>query len=242
MVKLARHQGALLGLGVGLGVAYWFMRRQARAGNARGQQRGSPALPSGRFISVSGVRLHYIERGSGPTLVLLDGKGLSSTAVELRSLLSRASQQYRVIAFDRPGFGFSDRPPASHWSTVQQADLLHEALRALDCEHALVVGHGRGTLVALELAELVPDFVRALVLVAGRHYPGVDALARHEARVKVPVRIVAGTQEELSLSSDEAQAEAVLAAIEAMSTEVGVPPRLHDPAAEALAEASESGV
>lgn len=242
MVRLARLNGALLGFGVGLGVGIWSMQAKRRIGRARLVPRRPISSPSGKFVTVSGVRLHYIERGSGPALVLLDGKGLSSTQVELRSLLARASEQFRVIAFDRPGFGFSDRPPLSHWSTAQQADLLHDALRALDCEHAIVVGHGRGTLVAMELADLVPDFVRGLVLVAGHHYPGVDALARHEARVKVPARIVAGTQDDLSLNSDDTQAEAVLAAIEAMSTEVGVPPRLHDPAAEALARASESGV
>lgn len=242
MVRLAHANRALLGFGVGLGVGVLSSYLRRRPHSIISTADRPVGKPGGKFVTVAGVRLHYIERGTGPALVLLDGKGLSSTQVELGSLLARAAEDYRVIAFDRPGFGFSDRPPPTHWSTTQQADLLHDALRALDCEHAIIVGHGRGTLVAMELAELVPDFVRGLVLVAGKYYPSIHALARHETRLKVPVRIIAGTQDDLSLCSDEEQATAVLAAIEAMATEVGVPPVLHDPAAEALARASESGV
>ena len=70
--------------------------------------------PKGRFITVDGVRLHYIERGrpdAAQTVVLLHGNGSDGRGVrDQRPAPSWQRKRYRVIAFDRPGFGYSDRP------------------------------------------------------------------------------------------------------------------------------------
>ena len=69
--------------------------------------------PKGRFITVDGVRLHYTERGrpdAAQTVVLLHGNGTMAEEFEISGLADLAAQRYRVIAFDRPGFGHSDRP------------------------------------------------------------------------------------------------------------------------------------
>jgi hypothetical protein len=66
--------------------------------------------PIGRFIVVDGVRLHYVERGKGEPLVLLHGNGSMIQDFDSSGLLDAAAKTYRVIAFDRPGFGYSDRP------------------------------------------------------------------------------------------------------------------------------------
>ena len=75
---------------------------------AKKAERRNP--PTGRFITVDGVRLHYLERGTGSPLVLLHGNGSMIQDFESSGLIDLAAKTYRVIAFDRPGFGYSDRP------------------------------------------------------------------------------------------------------------------------------------
>lgn len=66
--------------------------------------------PSGRFLEVDGVRLHYAEFGNGPPLVLLHGNGSMIEDFTSSGLVDLAMQTHRVIVFDRPGFGHSTRP------------------------------------------------------------------------------------------------------------------------------------
>lgn len=66
--------------------------------------------PTGRFIDIDGVRLHYVERGAGDPIVLLHGNGSMVQDFECSGLIDLAAREYRVIAFDRPGFGHSERP------------------------------------------------------------------------------------------------------------------------------------
>lgn len=152
--------------GLGLLASWLYVRAKARRA-----ERDHP--PAGRFITVDGVKLHYLERGEGPTLVLLHGNGVDANDWEHSGLLDAAAEHYRVIAFDRPGFGYSERPRTTLWTPDRQARLLHHALQALKVQSAIVVGHSWGTLVALSLGLQAPDFVRGLVLVSGYYYPSV---------------------------------------------------------------------
>ena len=129
--------------------------------------------PTGQFVEVDGVRLHYVERGSGPTLVLFHGNGLTSQDFEASGLLDRAAEHYRVIAFDRPGFGHSERPRTTVWTPEAQARLFHQALDRIGASPAIILGHSWGTMVALSLALDYPRDVRGLVLLSGYYYPTV---------------------------------------------------------------------
>lgn len=132
---------------------------------ARKVERDHP--PAGRFVTVDGVRLHYLERGEGPPVVLLHGNVVTAEDFVLSGVLDRVARRHRVLAFDRPGFGFSDRPHGSMWAPAAQADLLQEAFARLGVGRAVVVGHSWGTLVALALALDHPDAVGGLVLLSG---------------------------------------------------------------------------
>jgi hypothetical protein len=81
---------------------------------AKKAERDNPA--AGRFLDVDGVRLHYLERGSGDPLVLLHGNGSMIEDFESSGLIDLAARSYRVIVFDRPGFGHSDRPRSVVWT------------------------------------------------------------------------------------------------------------------------------
>jgi pimeloyl-ACP methyl ester carboxylesterase len=152
--------------GIGLAASFFYVRAKTKQAEAENP-------PRGRFVEVDGVRLHYIERGEGPVLVLLHGNGVLANDFEHSGLLDRAAQHYRVIAFDRPGFGYSERPRSTVWTPQAQARLLHHALQELEVDSAIVLGHSWGTLVALSMALEVPDFVRGLVLLSGYYYPSL---------------------------------------------------------------------
>ena len=131
--------------------------------------------PIGRFITVDGVRLHYVERGTGSPLVLLHGNGSMIQDFESSGLVDLAAKTYRVIAFDRPGFGYSDRPRSIVWTPEAQADLINAALLQMGVSQPLVFGHSWGTLVAVALALKHPRNIRALILASGYYYPTVRA-------------------------------------------------------------------
>jgi alpha-beta hydrolase superfamily lysophospholipase len=124
--------------------------------------------PSGRFLEVNGVRLHYVERGSGEPLVLLHGNG---SMIEDFGLIDLASKNHRVIVFDRPGFGHSDRPRNVIWTPDAQAELIKGALERLGVAQAIVLGHSWGASVAVALGLKYPGFIRGLVLASGYYYP-----------------------------------------------------------------------
>jgi pimeloyl-ACP methyl ester carboxylesterase len=120
-----------------------------------------------RFVRIDGVRLHYLEAGSGPTIILLHGNVVSAEDFEVSGVLDLLADRYRVIAFDRPGFGYSDRPHGAMWSPAAQADLLRRAWTALGIDRPIVVGHSWGAMVALALAFNHPDMLccsRAIII------------------------------------------------------------------------------
>ncbi len=140
---------------------------------ARKAEREHP--PTGRFVTVDGVRLHYIEKGEGPPVVLLHGNVVTAEDFRTSGVLDLLARRHRVIAFDRPGFGYSDRPHGSAWSARAQANLLRDALDVLDINRPVVLGHSWGAAVALALALNHPDDVRGLVLLSGYYYPTLRA-------------------------------------------------------------------
>jgi pimeloyl-ACP methyl ester carboxylesterase len=141
------------------------------AARARRAEHDHP--PRGRFVEVDGVRLHYVERGSGAPVVLLHGNGSMTRDFEISQVIELAAERYRVIAFDRPGYGFSERPRDRLWTPSAQARLLMEAFRKLGVERPIVAGHSWGTLVAMALAVEHPTAVRGIVLLSGYYFPSL---------------------------------------------------------------------
>ena len=152
---------------------------------ARWAERRHP--PEGKFIEVDGTRLHYSDRGAGRPVVLLHGNAVTGADYNTSGVAERLVGRYRVVVFDRPGFGHSERPRGRKWTAGEQADLIHAALVQLGVGPALVVGHSWGTLVALALAERHTATVAGLVLVSGYYFPTprVDALLVAPAAVPV---------------------------------------------------------
>ena len=129
--------------------------------------------PIGRFLDVDGTRLHYLERGKGDPLILLHGNGSMIEDFESSGLIDMAAKKYRVIVFDRPGYGHSERPRGTIWTPEAQADLLRRALEQIGVSRATVLGHSWGASVAIALALKYPGVVSGLILASGYYYPSV---------------------------------------------------------------------
>jgi pimeloyl-ACP methyl ester carboxylesterase len=149
---------------VGLGIAALI-----NGALARGAERRNPAR--GAFIEVDGTRLHYIEKGTGSPVVLLHGNQAMADDFEVSGVFDLVAEKHRVIAFDRPGFGYSERPRETVWTPSAQADLIHKALVKLDVRTPVMVGHSWGTLVALAYAVEHPADIGALLLLSGYYFP-----------------------------------------------------------------------
>jgi pimeloyl-ACP methyl ester carboxylesterase len=154
---------ALVGTAAALGAAALYTAKMTRDA-----ERKHP--PIGRFLDVDGVRLHYIERGTGEPLVLIHGNGTLIQDFTVNGLVDRLSERYRIIVFDRPGYGYSDRPRGL-WTPRAHATLFEHALAQLGVEQAVVLGHSWGTMVAVSLALQAPTLVRSLVLLSGYYFP-----------------------------------------------------------------------
>jgi pimeloyl-ACP methyl ester carboxylesterase len=171
---LRKHPYAVAAAAAGgaLAVSALINRRLARSAERRNP-------PAGRFLNIDGVWLHYVERGAGEPLLLLHGNGSMIQDFESSGLIDLAAVTHRVIVFDRPGFGHSDRPRDVTWTPALQARLFKRALDRLGVRKTSVLGHSWGASVAIAMALDYPDLVRGLVLASGYYYPtlGADVVA-----------------------------------------------------------------
>jgi pimeloyl-ACP methyl ester carboxylesterase len=132
---------------------------------ARRAERRHPA--EGSFITVDGVKLHYSDRGHGSPVVLIHGNAVTGADWNLSGVADLLLRRHRVIIFDRPGYGYSERPRDRVWTAARQAELLYQALQQLGVRRPVVVGHSWGTMVALGLAIRHQAELAGLVLISG---------------------------------------------------------------------------
>lgn len=170
---------ALLGSAAALGASALYA-----ASRTREAERRTP--PIGAFITVDGVRLHYVERGRGEALVLIHGNGTMIQDFLSSGIVDDLAERFRVIVLDRPGYGYSDRPRGV-WTPRAHATLYQKALRQLGVTQAVVLGHSWGALVAVALALQAPHLVRSLVLASGYYYPTLRADAALASPSAIPI-------------------------------------------------------
>lgn len=145
----------------GVGVAAVGALALFAAWNRRRVERLVP--PDGGFVEVDGVRLHCLDRGTGPAIVMIHGLGGQMRNFS-HGLLDRLAADHRVILIDRPGSGYSQAIGAN--AVRAQAAVIAKLLDRLDVERPLIVGHSLGGAVALALALDHPALVGGLALIA----------------------------------------------------------------------------
>ena len=126
---------------------------------------------SGQFVTINGSKVHYTINGSGPDLILIHG-ALGNLRDMTFDLAGKLTGRYRVIAFDRPGFGYSDPLPNGEVSLKAQSKILQLAAKQIGATDPIVLGHSYGGAVVMEWA-LHPDILppAAIVLVSAPTLP-----------------------------------------------------------------------
>lgn len=119
------------------------------------------------WVSANGIRLHTVESGQGPLVVLLHGFPEFWWSWR-HQLVELAGDDRRVVAIDLRGYGESDKPPRGYdlWTLAGDVAGL---IRALGERQAVVVGHDWGGLIGWTLAALHPRLVRSLVVLGAPH-------------------------------------------------------------------------
>ncbi|WP_377190732.1 alpha/beta fold hydrolase [Ruegeria meonggei] len=129
---------------------------------------GTEKVPQpGEVVSVRGGSIHYVEKGdpANPTLIMIHG-----LAGQLQhytyALMDRLTDDFHVIAVDRPGSGYSTRDTADLARLPEQARMIMEFLDKKGVSDPVLVGHSMGGAVSLAMALDYPDKVAGLALLA----------------------------------------------------------------------------
>ena len=123
-------------------------------------------------VLVDGLKLNYVRAGSGRPVVLIHGNPGSHQDYTL-SVIGKLSESYYVVAFDRPGHGYSERHDSVHTTVEVQAGIIRVALRELSIERPVLVGHSWGGSLVLAAAIAYGSELSGIVLLAPAAYPSV---------------------------------------------------------------------
>jgi pimeloyl-ACP methyl ester carboxylesterase len=127
----------------------------------------SVAIAQDKFFDSDGVKIHYIEQGTGAAVVLLHGQGNNVDLWSGIGLLQELSANYHVIAFDARGHGKSDKP---HDPKLYGRQLALDAVRLMDhlqIRRAHVIGYSMGATTVSLLLTMQPDRFLTATLFAG---------------------------------------------------------------------------
>ncbi|SFU14091.1 alpha/beta fold hydrolase [Pseudomonas marincola] len=126
-------------------------------------------LPTGKFVTLeSGLTLHYLDIGTGPTVVWLHGSGPGASGFSnfKGNYPTFEAAGYRNIILDLPGFGRSDKPDDVNYDLDFFVSALKGLLDNLDIERCTLLGNSLGGAIALGLTLAHPDRVGKLILMA----------------------------------------------------------------------------
>ncbi|TGE28094.1 alpha/beta fold hydrolase [Hymenobacter metallicola] len=118
------------------------------------------------YATVNGVRLHYVEGGSGPALVCLPG--WPQTWYSYHPIAAELARHHRVIIVDIRGMGSSDKP-ATGYDKKTMAQDIYALLHHLGLEKASLLGHDIGGMVASSFGFNYPQATEKLILADGAH-------------------------------------------------------------------------
>jgi haloalkane dehalogenase len=174
-----------------------------------------------RFVDIDGHSIHYVDEGSGPTLLFLHGN--PTWSFDYSKVIESLRPEFRCIAVDYPGFGLSVAAPGYRYLPNEHAQVIGGFVEALALSGATLVAHDWGGPIGRLLIRQLNLFVNVMIPVGHRltkptneqmtHYQkALDNPARREASAVFPREITAS--------------RAFLADIEAGLTEIAALPTL----------------
>jgi len=135
----------------------------------------------GATADANGIKTNYLEAGQGDPVVLIHGSGPGVTSyANWRLVLPALAENFRVLAPDMVGFGFSERPANIQYGVQTWADQVVGLMDTLELPTAHMVGNSFGGAIALRIATQHPDRVGKLVLMGsmGVPFPITEGLER----------------------------------------------------------------
>lgn len=142
-------------------------------------------LNAPRRIEAGNATFTYLEQGGGTPLVLLHGIGSGARSWKLQ--LASLAGQFRVVAWDAPGYGDSSALPMEHPDASDYSAALARFLDAVGVDRLHLVGHSLGTVMALRFAAEHPQRVRSLTLASlssgHSHLPETERAALRDGRL-----------------------------------------------------------
>ena len=135
----------------------------------------------GATADANGIKTNYLEAGTGDPVVLIHGSGPGVTSyANWRLVLPALAENFRVVAPDMVGFGFSERPANIEYGVQTWADQVVGLMDTLELPTAHLVGNSFGGAIALRIATQHPDRVGKLVLMGsmGVPFPITEGLER----------------------------------------------------------------
>ena len=130
------------------------------------------AVPPETLIEIEGNRVYVEDHGAGEPVLLVHGFG--SSAYSWRRVMADLERDFRVLAVDLAGFGFTERPrEKTAYTRYAQGELLVDLMDRLGIDRVHLVGHSYGGAVAAALAVRSPERIETLTLLnaAGPIYP-----------------------------------------------------------------------
>src|ERR1700687_58243 len=151
---------AVIGLAAVAFTVFWFARPADVSFDA--VRASVPNSEYSHFAEIDGVRVHYQEKGVGTPLVLIHG--FTSSTYSWKDVFEPLSKNFRVIAVDLKGFGFSSKPDGDYTRRAQ-ALLVAHLLDYLKIERTWLCGNSMGGEVSLNFALQNPQRVAGLILI-----------------------------------------------------------------------------
>ncbi|MGX9675213.1 alpha/beta fold hydrolase [Mycobacterium sp. HM-7] len=130
------------------------------------------------FIEIDGHTVHYVDEGSGPTLLMLHGNPTWSFL--FRDVIRLLRNDFRCVALDYPGFGLSTPKPGYRYLPEEHADVVTAFVDALDLKDVTLVGQDWGGMIGLAVTQRRPGVFDRLVLANTWAWP-VNGVLHFEA-------------------------------------------------------------
>src|SRR5215469_7290007 len=115
-----------------------------------------------RFLDLDGAHIHYVDEGSGETLLLLHGN--PSWSFLYRKIIASLKSDFRCVAMDYPGYGMSDAPPSYGFTPQEHSEVLERFVERLGLSDLTIMVQDWGGPIGLGLAGRRPELVKGFII------------------------------------------------------------------------------
>jgi haloalkane dehalogenase len=122
-----------------------------------------------RWFEGAGPRVHYVDEGKGPPVVMFHGNPTWSFLY--RNIILALRDRFRCIAMDYPGFGLSDRPSGYGYTAAEHAEVIGKLVDSLELDRFIVLGQDWGGPIGLSVATERADRVSGMVFANTWYWP-----------------------------------------------------------------------